>query len=166
MPPEPSSPANPGPSPPAKLRHLVAGPLVFVALLLIPLGGLPFETRGAMGLLVWMAWWWITRPVHLAVTGLLPLAVASVFGLAPMDEVATSYSQDIIILLLGANILTSVWARCGLDRRIGLASLLGVGTNTTRQILVWFLVSAALSGVLPNTISRAEDIVCLVDRDS
>ena len=61
-----------------------------------------------MGLLVWMAWWWIARPVHLAVTGLLPLAVASVFGLAPMDEVATSYSQDTILLLLGANILTSV----------------------------------------------------------
>jgi len=31
-----------------------------------------------MGLLAWMAWWWITRPVHLAVTGLLPLAVAAV----------------------------------------------------------------------------------------
>ena len=80
----------------------MAGPAVFAVLLLTPLGGLPFETRGAVGLLVWMAWWWITRPVHLAVTGLLPLPIAAVFGLAPMDEVATSYSQDTILLLLGA----------------------------------------------------------------
>jgi len=140
----------------------VAGPIVFALLLLMPLGGLPFETRGAMGLLVWMAWWWITRPVHLAVTGLLPLPVAAVFGLAPMGEVATSYSQDTILLLLGANILTSVWTRWGLDRRIGLASLLGVGTDTRRQILVWFLVSAALSGVLPNTIVAATMIPIVV----
>ena len=140
----------------------MAGPIVFALLLLMPLGGLPFETRGAMGLLVWMAWWWITRPVHLAVTGLLPLPVAAVFGLAPMGEVATSYSQDTILLLLGANILTSVWTRWGLDRRIGLASLLGVGTDTRRQILVWFLVSAALSGVLPNTIVAATMIPIVV----
>jgi sodium-dependent dicarboxylate transporter 2/3/5 len=150
------------PPPLAKLPHLLAGPVVFAVLLLTPLDGLPFETRGAMGLLVWMAWWWIARPVHMAVTGLLPLAVASVFGLAPMDEVATSYSQDIIILLLGANILTSVWARWGLDRRIGLASLLGVGTDTTRQILVWFLVSAGLSCILPNTIVAATMIPIVV----
>jgi len=108
-----------------------------------------------MGLLVWMAWWWIARPVHLAVTGLLPLGAAAVFGLAPMERVVTSYAQDTIILLLGANILTSVWVRWGLDRRVGLASLLGVGTDTTRQILVWFLVSAVLSGILPNTIVAA-----------
>ena len=145
-----------------KLVHILGGPVVFAALLLLPMGGLEFPARGAMGLLVWMAWWWIARPVHLAVTGLLPLAVAAVFGLAPMGQVATSYSQDIILLLLGANILTSVWARWGLDRRIGLASLLGVGTSTTRQILVWFLVSAGLSGILPNTIVAATMIPIVV----
>lgn len=148
--------------PSAKIRHLVAGPVVFSLLLLVPLGGLPFETRGAMGLLVWMAWWWIARPVHLAVTGLLPLPVAAIFGLAPMDQVASSYAQDTILLLLGANILTSVWTRWGLDRRIGLVALRGVGTDTSRQILVWFLISAVLSGVLPNTIVAATMIPIVV----
>jgi sodium-dependent dicarboxylate transporter 2/3/5 len=156
------SQAKPVPPPPAKLHHLVAGPLVFAVLLLAPLDGVAFETRGAMGLMIWMAWWWITRPVHLAVTGLLPLPVAAVFGLAPMDQVATSYSQDTILLLLGANILTSVWTRWGLDRRVGLTALLGVGTDARRQILVWFLLSAALSSVLPNTIVAATLIPIVV----
>ena len=156
------SQAKPVPPPPAKLRHLAAGPLVFAVLLLAPLDGVAFEARGAMGLMIWMAWWWITRPVHLAVTGLLPLPVAAVFGLAPMDQVATSYSQDTILLLLGANILTSVWTRWGLDRRVGLTSLLGVGTDARRQILVWFLLSAALSSVLPNTIVAATLIPIVV----
>ena len=156
-----AGPPDPGP-PIGKLGHLLAGPIVFGVLLLVPLDGVPFETRGGMGLLVWMGWWWIARPVHLAVTGLLPLAVAALFGLAPMEEVATSYSQDTILLLLGANILTSVWTRWGLDRRIGLASLLGVGIDTRRQILVWFLASAVLSGFLPNTIVAATMIPMVV----
>ncbi len=151
-----------GPAPAKRLLHLAGGPVVLLALLLLPVAELSFEARGAMGLLVWMAWWWIARPVHLAVTGLLPLAVTALLGLAPMDQVASSYSQDTILLLLGANILTSVWRRWGLDRRIGLASLLGVGSNTTRQILVWFLVSAVLSGILPNTIVAATMIPIVV----
>lgn len=151
-----------GAPPPAGLAHLLAGPTLFAALLIIPWGGVPFEARGAVGLLVWMAWWWIARPVHLAVTGLLPLAVAAVFGLAPMGRVATSYSQDTILLLLGANVLMSVWTRWGLDRRIGLASLMGVGTDSTRQIAVWFLMSAGLSAILPNTIVAATMIPIVV----
>lgn len=142
--------------------HLLGAPLAFLVLVVLPFGDLALEARGAIGLLVWMAWWWITRPVHLAVTGLLPIPVAAVFGLAPMDRVATSYAQDTILLLLGANVLTSVWVRWGLDQRVGLASLLGVGTSTTRQVLVWFLVAAGLSGILPNTIVAATMIPIVV----
>jgi sodium-dependent dicarboxylate transporter 2/3/5 len=145
-----------------KLVHVVGGPLAFlVALAALP-GGLAFEARGALGLLAWMSWWWIARPVHIAVTGLLPLAVAPTFGLAPAQSVVSSYAQDTIILLLGANILTSIWMRWGLDRRVGLASLLAVGTNTTRQMLIWFLAAAALSAVLPNTIVAATLIPIVV----
>ncbi|HSH76739.1 MAG TPA: SLC13 family permease [Longimicrobiales bacterium] len=144
------------------LPHLLGGPAAFLAATIAPLPGVPFATRGAIGLLVWMSWWWITRPVHLAVTGLLPLGVAAVFGLAPMDQIAASYSEDTILLLLGANVLTSVWVRWGLDRRLGFASLLGVGTGTGRQLVVWFLTSAALSTVLPNTIVAATMIPIVV----
>jgi len=157
---QPEAPMNPPEQ--KQLMHLLGGPLVFAMILLTPLAGLPFDTRGALGLLVWMAWWWIARPVHLAVTGLLPLAVASAFTLAPIEDVTTSYSQDTILLLLGANILTSVWVRWGLDRRIGLASLLKVGADTKRQIVIWFLTSAALSAILPNTIVAATMIPIVV----
>lgn len=142
--------------------HLFGGPLIFALAWLVPFGGLAPDARGAMGLLVWMAWWWIKRPVHLAVTGLLPLPAAALFGLAPTERVASSYAQDTILLLLGANILTSVWVKWGLDRRVGLASLLGVGTSATRQILLWFLIAAALSAVLPNTIVAATLIPIVV----
>ncbi|NNF29546.1 MAG: Di-and tricarboxylate transporter [Gemmatimonadetes bacterium] len=142
--------------------HLFAGPALFLVALALPMGGLPHTARGAIGLLAWMAWWWVARPVHIAVTALLPLPIAAAFGLAPMSRVASSYAQDTIILLLGANVLTSVWTRWDLDRRIGLGALLGVGTRTSRQVLVWFLLSAGLSGILPNTIVAATMIPIVV----
>lgn len=144
------------------LLHLLAGPSVFAACLLVPLPAVSFEVRGAIGLLVWMAWWWIARPVHLAVTGFLPLAVAPPFELAPVGRVLGAYSEQMIILLVSANVLTSVWTRWGLDRRIALRSLLAVGTGTTRQILVWFVIAMALSTVLPNTIVAASMIPIVV----
>jgi len=142
--------------------NALAGPGIFLLFLFAPLGGLPYEIRCSIGLLVWMAWWWITRPVHLAVTGFLPLVIVAIFDFAPMDRILPAYASELVILLLSANVLTTCWSRWGLDRRIALASLIGVGTNTTRQILSWFAIGMALSAFLPNTIVAATMIPIVV----
>ncbi len=144
-----------------KAIHTVLGPLLFVLVLLLP-GDIPFAVRCGIGLLLWMTWWWITRPVHLAVTGFLPLVVAAVFDFVPVGEILPSYSAPLIILLLSANIMTTLWERWGLDRRVALVSLIGVGTNTTRQIMVWFIMAMLLSAILPNTIVAATMIPIVV----
>ncbi|MBI4474648.1 MAG: anion permease [Acidobacteria bacterium] len=142
--------------------HLVAGPAVFVVMLLIPIDSMAYPIRCSLGLLIWMAWWWISRAVDLAVTGFLPLIVVALFNFVPVATVLGAYAQDLIILLLGANLLTTTWARWGLDRRIALGSLIGVGTNTTRQIVVWFVISLVLSAFLPNTIVAAAMIPIVI----
>ena len=142
--------------------YVIAGPAVFAGLLLLPLGGLPYEIRCSLGLLFWMALWWITRPVHLAVTGFLPLATVAIFDFAPMDRILPAYAAELVILLLSANVLTTCWTRWGLDRRIALGSLIGVGTNTTRQIMSWFAIGMFLSAFLPNTIVAATMIPIVV----
>jgi solute carrier family 13 (sodium-dependent dicarboxylate transporter), member 2/3/5 len=135
--------------------HLVGGPLAFVLLLIVPAAGLDYAVRGSLGLLVWMAWWWIFEPVNLAVTGFLPLVVLAIFNFLPVARILPSYSEELIFLLLGANILSTVWTRWGLDRRIALVSLIGVGTSTRRQIMVWFAIATILSAFLPNTVVAA-----------
>ena len=141
--------------------NAVAGPAVFLLLLVLP-GALPYEIRCSIGLLLWMALWWITRPVHLAVTGFLPLVTVALFDFAPMDRILPAYAAELVILLLSANVLTTCWTRWGLDRRIALASLIGVGTNTTRQIIAWFAIGMILSAFLPNTIVAATLIPIVV----
>jgi sodium-dependent dicarboxylate transporter 2/3/5 len=135
--------------------HVLGGPLVFLLLLLLPASSIPYAVRGSLGLLLWMSWWWIAQPVNLAVTGFLPLAVLAIFNLLPVARILPSYSEELIFLLLGANVLSTVWTRWGLDRRIALVSLIAVGTGTRRQIMVWFAIATVLSAVLPNTVVAA-----------
>jgi len=131
-------------------------------MLIVPVESMTYEIRCSIGLLFWMSWWWITRPVHLAVTGFLPLVVVALFNFAPLARILPAYAAELVILLLSANVLTTVWTRWGLDRRIALASLIGVGTNTTRQILAWFVISMFMSAFLPNTIVAATMIPIVV----
>ena len=149
-------------SKPPHLIHTIAGPIVFLLMLVVPVESMTYEIRCSIGLLLWMAWWWITRPVHLAVTGFLPLVVVALFNFAPLARILPAYAAELVILLLSANVLTTVWTRWGLDRRIALASLIGVGTNTTRQILAWFAISMIMSAFLPNTIVAATMIPIVV----
>jgi sodium-dependent dicarboxylate transporter 2/3/5 len=81
-----------------------------------------YAVRCGFGLLLWTAWWWATRPVHMAVTGLLPLVIVAVTNFVPAAEVLPSYADELVVLLVGANILSVAWQRWGLDRRIALAS--------------------------------------------
>jgi solute carrier family 13 (sodium-dependent dicarboxylate transporter), member 2/3/5 len=137
------------------LLPLVAGPLIFCAFAWMPVASPPYPVRCGLGLLIWMATWWLARPVHLAVTGLLPLAVAALFGFVRMGEILPAYADELIILLVGANILTTAWARWGLDRRIALVSLAACGSGARRQLIAWFLVSVLLATILPRVVVAA-----------
>jgi sodium-dependent dicarboxylate transporter 2/3/5 len=135
--------------------HVFGGPVVFLLFLALPAESIAYPIRGSLGLLVWMSWWWIFEPVDLAVTGFLPLVVPALFNFVPVGRILPSYAEELIFLLLGANVLSTTWTRWGLDRRIALMSLMAVGTGTRRQIVVWFAIATVLSAVLPNTVVAA-----------
>ena len=162
-------PEKPNPGPRVKdqpkkwaLVNTLGGPTFFLLMLALPIPSIGFPIRAALGLMVWMAWWWISTPVHLAITGFLPLVTASLFNYVPTSLVLPSYAGELIILLIGSSMLTTVWTRWGLDRRVALLPLLLVGTSASRQIVVWFAVSAALTALLPNTVVAATMIPIVV----
>jgi sodium-dependent dicarboxylate transporter 2/3/5 len=123
---------------------------------------MPYAVRASVGLLVWMAWWWMAEPVHLAVTAFLPVIVPALASFARVETIMPAYAEPLVFLLLGANMLATLWRRWGLDRRIALVSLMGIGTGTRRQIMVWFFASAVLSSVLPNAVVAASMMPVIV----
>ena len=137
-----------------RLINIMIGPLLFV-LCYFCLPATVFETeqaRAAIGTVVWMAYWWITAPIDLAVTAFLPMAINALFQITDMSAVIANYASETIILLLGASILSASWEETGLDNRIAASFLALVGSNLRTQIVFWFMLCTLLSSVLPNAV--------------
>lgn len=141
-----------------KVIYLILGPALFLACTcLLPESVFPTaEARGAIGTIAWMAFWWITGPVDFAVTGFLPIVTNAFLQMADMSLVIADYADEIILLLLGASLITAVWEETGLDKRIAAKFLSLIGNSMRGQIAFWFLLTTILSSVLPNAVVCAE----------
>ena len=137
-----------------RIFHLFIGPLLFILFTFC----LPkdvftsFESRAAVGSVAWMAYWWVTGPIDYAVTAFLPIALNAILQMANMNVVIANYASETILLILGASILTVTWEKTGLDKRIAAVFLRFVGNNLRTQLVFWFIISAVLSSILPNSV--------------
>jgi len=114
-----------------------------------------FDQAIVVALIVLMAYWWIAKPVHIAVVAMLPVLVNAIFNIVPMGTVLGSYSSTVVVLLFGANVLTLIWTLSGLDKRIALKSLAVLGTSVKGQLVVWFVFATLLSTVISNAVVAA-----------
>jgi len=132
--------------------HLLLGPALFAAALLLPGEIFTFNAVAAIGTIVWMACWWILLPVEPGITAFIPVVVNSLFGVVSMPELMSKYATDTFFLLLGADLIAISWEVTGLDKRLALKSLKLIGPSLNQQVVVWFVVSALLSAFLPNVV--------------
>jgi sodium-dependent dicarboxylate transporter 2/3/5 len=128
------------------------GPAFLLASLLLPppdgLSVLGWRTAGA-GLL--MAVFWLTEPIPIPATALLPLALFPLLGLAGGKEAAAAYANPIIYLFLGGFFIAAAMQRWGLHRRVAL-NLVGIlGTRPTRIVGGFLLTSALISMWVSNS---------------
>lgn len=137
-----------------RMFYILLGPIIYLLCLILLPGNVfsSIESRAAIGCTVWMAFWWVTGPIDYAVTALLPIAVNALLPMAVMSKVISNYASETILLLLGASILTISWEETGLDKRIAARFLMLIGDNLRSQLVFWFLLSAALSALLPNAV--------------
>lgn len=139
-----------------KIIKILSGPVLFaLSLILLPTSTFSWEIRGAIGLFLWMSAWWVSLPVAVPVTALLPIAVNAVFGFIPLNEIAPNYASPLVFLLLGASIITTAWSATNLNKRIALRALSLIGPSMKSQLAVWFIGSVVMSIFLPNIIVAA-----------
>ncbi len=67
----------------------------------------------------WMAIWWLTEAVPLAVTGILPLALFPLLRIMSPAEVAGNYGNKMLFLFLGGFLVALAIEESGLHRRLG-----------------------------------------------
>jgi len=135
-----------------QLIGAVLGP-VFALLpwLITAPSGLSEDAWIVAGIALLMATWWMTEPVPIPVTALLPMVLFPLVGVAPIQEAATSYAHPIIFLFLGGFILALAMKRSGLHRRLAFAMIGVLGFSPRRLIAAFLLASASLSMWVSNT---------------
>ncbi len=134
--------------------HLIIGPALYVIIWLLGAKANLMDVTAAKGLgvAVWMIYWWVTRPVNITVTALLPGVVNALFNIVPMENVISQYASSSIVLIFGSCLLTAPWSKIGLDKRISLKALSLIGPSMKSQIAVWLLAAAILSNMMPNVV--------------
>ena len=99
---------------------IVLGPLLCTMICLwVKLEG-PASSRNMLGVMAWMFAWWLTEAVPMPVTSMTPLFLFPLFGIASADEVAQSYMDDVIALVLGSFILALAVEHYNIHRRLAL----------------------------------------------
>lgn len=129
----------------------VLGPLVFVIVYLGNPFGIPGPANAVLSGTIWVVVWWVTEPVNIAVTSLVPIPVFSLTGVVEVEAVTAQYAHPIVFLLLGGFMLALAVERCGLHRRVAVLFMVRIGNAPRRLLLGIMLVSGFLSMWISNT---------------
>jgi sodium-dependent dicarboxylate transporter 2/3/5 len=145
-------PRNDTTQPAYRTRWILAGPIVFVILLLMPQPQeMTADAQATLAMAGWMAAWWLTVAVPLAVTALLPLALIPALGIGSPAAAAAPYANPVIFLFMGGFFIAAAMQRWQLHGRIALAVVQRTGSSPRRLVAGFMLACALLSMWMSNT---------------
>ena len=133
---------------------LLAGPMLFLAILLLPTPEvLQPEAQRVLAVAGWMLCWWIAEAVNIAVTALLPIVLFPLMGIESLsvDQTTAAYGNKIIFLFMGGFVVALAMEKWNLHLRIALNIVSLTGTNANGIILGFMLATAFLSMWISNT---------------
>jgi sodium-dependent dicarboxylate transporter 2/3/5 len=113
--------------------------------------GLSKPANAVLASAVWIAIWWITEALPIAVTSLLPIILFPLSGGLGLDETTASYGHKYVFLYIGGFILAIAIEKWNLHKRIALTIIKIVGTNVVFIILGFMVATAFLSMWISNT---------------
>lgn len=101
------------------------------------------------------ATWWITEAIPIPVTALVPVILFPVFGILDQKIAASAFGHPVVVLLIGAFMLSKAVESCGVDKRIALGLIQLLGKDKPKRILLALMISAALMSMWVSNVATA-----------
>lgn len=131
---------------------LILGPALALSLqALPPPDSLSLEAWRLVSLAAVMVVWWVTEPIPISATALLPLAVLPIIGAASIKDAAAPYADPIIFLFIGGFILAACVEKWRLHERIALSIASVAGGRPAALVAGFMLASMLISMWISNT---------------
>ena len=131
---------------------LISGPLAFILILFyFNPDGLNPRANAILASTVWIAIWWITEAIPIAVTALLPIILFPLTGGLELSETTASFGHKYVFLYIGGFIIAIAIQKWNLHKRIALNIINLIGTNIVNIILGFMIATAFMSMWISNT---------------
>jgi len=131
---------------------LILGAVLFIAILVMAThAGLESPQGWVAATVILMAVWWITEPMPLWMTALLPLLIFPLSGATSLFPVALQYFDPVNFLFLGGMLIAAAMEQWVLHRRIALGIVAAIGASPRRIVLGFMLGTGFISMWISNT---------------
>jgi sodium-dependent dicarboxylate transporter 2/3/5 len=138
-----------------KVLGFVVAIVAFVAVMLVPMGGLGYSGHAALALLVFAIVMWGTETVNLAVTSIMIMFLLPLLGIESFSSAAVGFANPIIFLMIGGFILAEAIRKSGLAKRFTYFLLSKLGTSPSMSLFASVFSTGILSAWIENVVAFA-----------
>ena len=160
-----------------KVVWIILGPLVaYLFSTFIELDPGNHLVTAMAAIAIWLAIWWITECIPLAITALIPIFLFPLSGITSTKELAHTYTNHIIFLFIGGFIVAFALEKWNLHKRIAFRIISIVGCSYNRLLFgimfssfflsMWISNMATTLILLPTCLALIKEIQALTETDS
>ena len=114
--------------------------------------GLEYKPAVAAAITLLTVIWWVTEAIPIPAASLVPFALLPMFGVLDHKAAASSLGSHVILLLMGAFMLSKSLEKSGAHERLAVYMVRMVGVSSGRRLVLGFMLAAGfLSMWISNT---------------
>ncbi len=124
---------------------IIAAPLTaWLSFLALTFAGLPDKPAIAAAITLLTVIWWVTEAIPIPATSLVPFVLLPLFGIANHKTVASSLGSHVILLLMGAFMLSKAIEKSGTHERLAVYMVKIIGVSSARRLVLGFMLAAGI----------------------